>query len=167
MLIKLRALEPEDLSFLYEIENEMEDWQYGTTNTPISQYALRQYIATCKNDIFEDGQLRLAVDVEGEMVGLVDLTNFNPMHRRAEVGIVIRNNKRQMGYGARALGLLADYAKRIVGLHQLYAVVSSDNKSAQKLFTSCSYNETQILKDWLFSVSGETHDACLFQRFLD
>lgn len=166
MKMKLRALEPEDLSALYEIENDVDVWACSGTTAPISQYALRQYIANCKNDIFEDGQLRFVMDVEGHLVGLLDLTNFSPIHRRAEVGIVVRSECRGKGYGKEALRLLVDYAHRVVGLHQLYAIVSRANEPALKLFASCGYHETAILKDWLFSASGEVQDACIFQSFL-
>lgn len=166
MSVRLRALEPEDLSALYGIENEMDVWDCGTANTPISMFTLRQYIANCKNDIFEDGQVRLVVDVDGELVGLVDLANFQPLHRRAEVGIVIVSAKRHCGLGKEALRLLEDYARRILGLHQLYAIVASSNIVARRLFTCSNYVEAQKLKDWLFSPSGEVQDACLFQCFL-
>ncbi len=164
--MKLRALEPEDLSALYEIENDVDVWACSATSAPISQYALRQYIANCKNDIFEDGQLRLAMDVEGHLVGLLDLTHFSPIHRRAEVGIVVRKEYRRAGNAAEALRLLDDYAHRVVGLHQLYAIVSRANEPALKLFASCGYQETGNLKDWLFSASGEVQDACIFQSFI-
>ena len=164
--MKLRALEPEDLSILYEIENDMDVWESGSVTTPVSAYTLRQYIATCRNDIFEDGQVRLAVDVDGVLAGLVDLTNFQPLHRRAEVGIVIRTSSRGRGLGMKALGLLESYARSVIGLHQLYAVVSCRNESALHLFRSSGYSEACRLRDWLISPVGDVCDACLFQRFL-
>lgn len=163
--MRLRALEPEDLSALYEIENDMDVWQYGTTNTPISMYTLRQYIATCKNDIFEDNQLRLAVEDENVLIGLVDLVNFNPMHHRAEVGIVIRKDFRAQGKGRETLVLLEHYARHVIGLHQLYAIVAAENMVAVKMFEESGYARSVILKDWLFSPAGNARDAILFQRF--
>lgn len=164
--MKLRALEPEDLSVLYEIENDVDVWEHSSTTTPVSMYTLRQYIASCKNDLFEDGLLRLAVEADGELVGLVDLTDFSPLHRRAEVGIVIRKAFRGRGFGREALQQLADYARRVAGLHQLYAVVSALNNPALSLFAKSGYQEAHHLKDWLCSATGETHDATLFQCFL-
>ena len=40
----LRALEPEDLDILYEWENDPELWKYGSTLTPYSKFALRDYL---------------------------------------------------------------------------------------------------------------------------
>lgn len=166
MTVKLRALEPEDLSALYEIENDVDLWQFGSTTAPISRFALRQYIASCKNDIFEDGQLRLVIEKDGEFAGLLDLTSFSPIHRRAEVGIVVTPALRNQGIASQALVQLADYCQRIVGLHQLYAIVSSDNKAGRKLFESAGYVSDKMLKEWLLLPTGKAVDACLYQRFL-
>lgn len=164
--MKLRALEPEDLFDLYQIENDMEVWQYGNTNAPISRYALRQYISSCRNDIFEDGQIRFAIDHDGVLVGLLDLTNFNPIHRRAEVGIVILPQFRNQGFGLKALNLLIDYAQKIIGLNQIYAIVSEDNSHAQRLFEKSFFINSMLLKAWLISPNGDTHNAILYQFFL-
>ena len=38
--IRLRALEPEDLDELYQIENDRRLWDVGLTNVPYSRFAL-------------------------------------------------------------------------------------------------------------------------------
>ena len=43
--IRLRALEPEDLDWLYRIENDEHVWKWGNSNVPYSRYALKKYIA--------------------------------------------------------------------------------------------------------------------------
>jgi diamine N-acetyltransferase len=40
--IYLRALEPEDLDFLYQIENDSSIWQYGANKAPVSRFCLKQ-----------------------------------------------------------------------------------------------------------------------------
>ena len=40
----LRALEPEDLDFLYSIENDAELWDFGCANVPYSKFSLNNYI---------------------------------------------------------------------------------------------------------------------------
>ena len=44
--IHLRALEPEDLDFLYEMENDESLWEVGNTNVPYSRQVLLDYITT-------------------------------------------------------------------------------------------------------------------------
>lgn len=59
--VRLRALEPEDLEWLYTVENDTDLWRWGNANVPYSRYVLKTYIAESRHDIYADGQLRLAI----------------------------------------------------------------------------------------------------------
>ena len=59
--VRLRAMEPEDLELLYQIENEPELWQVGCTNVPYSRYLLRDFITRSTGDIYTDKQVRLCL----------------------------------------------------------------------------------------------------------
>ena len=59
--IHLRALEPEDLDFLYEIENNESIWEVSNTQTPYSKWVLKQYLENAHQDIYEAKQLRLVI----------------------------------------------------------------------------------------------------------
>ena len=59
--IKLRAPEPEDLDFLYTIENDPELWTYSNRREPYSRFAVKQYLSNCDQSVFERGQLRFVV----------------------------------------------------------------------------------------------------------
>lgn len=67
--VTLRAMEPEDLDALYRIENDRQLWNIGSTNVPYSRYALHNYIADAKNDIYIDGQIRMMIENEGHCGG--------------------------------------------------------------------------------------------------
>ena len=60
--MNLRALEPEDLEFLFEIENNESFWEVSHTQVPFSKYILKQYIENAHLDIFETKQLRLLIE---------------------------------------------------------------------------------------------------------
>ena len=169
--IRLRALEPEDLDMLYRLENDRDMWDVGITNTPYSRYALHNFIATATGDIYTDRQVRLMVTKDSEAsseqtLGMADLFNFDPAHRRAEVGIVIAKAYRQCGYARQALNQLHSYAHRTLHLHQVYAIVSTGNLPAIRLFRSLEYVESAHLCQWLFNGNCYT-DAVVMQKILD
>ena len=62
--IHLRALEPEDLDFLYEMENDESLWEVGNTNVPYSRQVLLDYITTSSADIYADKQVRFIIENE-------------------------------------------------------------------------------------------------------
>jgi diamine N-acetyltransferase len=165
-VVRLRAIEPEDLDMLYGIENDTKLWNVSVTSVPYSRYTLYDYIANSKNDIYSDRQVRMMVENGGgEVVGIVDLINFDPKHLRAEIGIVIKREYRNQGYAQAAIGEICDYALNVLHLHQLYALVNRDNPHSLKLFEKTGFSVSSELKDWLFD-GKNYHNAVLMQLFL-
>jgi len=164
--VNLRAMEPEDLDMLYHIENDIQLWDVGSTSVPYSRYTLHDYIANSANDIYTDRQVRLVIeDTDKKPIGLADLTNFDPRHNRAEVGIVIDRIHRRCGYARAALELIHRYSSHTLHLHQLYAIVAADNQSALSLFQSLGYRHTATLDNWLYD--GKNYgDAYVLQNLL-
>ena len=162
--VRLRAMEPEDLDFLYAIENCREVWDIGNTNVPYSRYVLHDYIANASNDIYRDGQVRLIIEnAEGESVGIADVFDFNAQHRRAEVSIVVKRSCRRLGFGESAMLQMLDYARHTLRLHQIYAVVSVLNEASLSLFSKLGFKRHNTLEEWLFD--GEKYiDAVMMQK---
>lgn len=163
--ISLRPVEPEDLETMYEIENDPEMWDVSNFVSPYSRYVLKQYIEASQSDVFADKQIRLMMvgRESGTVIGTLDLMDFVPMHRRAEVGIAVRREHRGQGYATDALRLLCDYAFGFLRMHQLYARVAADNRECMRLFRSAGFEHTATLRDWLVSAEGCT-DVCVLQR---
>lgn len=164
--VTLRALEPEDLEILYQIENDETVWSVGNTNVPYSRALLLDFITSATGDIYTDKQVRLmAENGRGEVVGIVDVVNFDPRHHRAEVGIVVKKAFRRQGYATTILRKVMDYSKNVLCLHQLYAIVGENNKSSIKMLKALGFQGDRLLKDWIF-VGEKYESAYFFQSFL-
>lgn len=162
--VYLRALEPEDLDFVFDIENNEEFWEISATNAPYSRYLLKKYIQNSHRDLYEVKQLRLVIcKNDRSPVGLIDLFDFEPNNRRAAIGILIRDNsERGQGYGSESLDLLCDYCFRRLGFHQVYANIGTDNVKSQVLFEKAGFVRTGHKKDWNY-VDGTFKDELLYQ----
>ncbi|BAO74238.1 GNAT family N-acetyltransferase [Winogradskyella sp. PG-2] len=150
--IYLRALEPEDLDFIYEIENDTELWELSDTQTPYSRFLIKQYLDNAQQDIFEAKQLRLAIcDKNDNTLGLIDVFDFNIKNKRAGIGILIKSNSdRFKGYGKEALELLVNYCFKILHLHQVYANISENNIASMNLFEGNGFKRIGLKEDWNF-----------------
>lgn len=163
--IYLRALEPNDLEFVYGLENDESVWEVSNTNTPYSRFLVRQYLENAHQDIFEAKQLRLAIckNNDKNAIGLIDLFEFDPKNNRAGIGILVGNDdNRGLGLGTEALGLLIQYAFRQLNLHQLFANIDINNEPSLSLFTKFGFEKIGVKKQWNL-VDGNYQDEALFQ----
>ena len=119
-----------------------------------------------ESDIYADRQVRMMIEnANHEVVGIIDLINFDPKHMRAEIGIVIERKHRNKGLAQSAINKIKEYSLDILHLHQLYAYINVDNKQSLNLFERCGFLPSNELKDWLFD-GKNYHNALLMQLFL-
>ncbi len=164
-MLTLRALEPEDLDLLYAVENDRALWPASNTNEPYSYFALRQYLERSTNDIYADRQLRLVAEEEGTPVGFIDLLNFVPEDRRAEVGVVILKPYRRQGCCTQALQELERYARDVLHMHQLYAHIAQSNEPCLRAFSHAGYDHGATLRQWIWR--GDYYeDVAVMQKIL-
>ena len=165
-IIKLRKLEPSDLPFLYQWENDASVWADGANHNPLSQQDLRDYIESTTGDIYKDGQLRLIIEdlstlnFQPSTLGCIDLFDFDPRNRRAAIGMYIAPEYRGQGVGKEALRLLEEYAFGFLHLRVLYAVISTKNTACTTLYRHAGYTESSVLPNWTLE-----SDAVIFTSF--
>ena len=162
----LRALEPEDLDFLYSLENDTGLWEISGTQTPYSRHILKKYLENSHKDIYEVKQLRLAIcDKKEALLGLIDLFEFDPKNQRVGLGIVVLKNKdRNKGIGAEAIDLVTSFAFSSLQLRQVYANVLEDNMASIHLFKKLGFSQSGMRKEWIRS-DGQFKNEILFQKF--
>lgn len=160
----LRAVEPEDLEFLYMCENDTSVWEMSNTVAPYSKEALKQYLEVAQYDIYTTKQLRLIIClIDNTPIGAVDLFDFDPTNKRAGVGVLIADgSQRGKGYASEALDILISYAFGTLHLHQLYCNILKDNVPSLRLFESKNFQRIGLKKDWVLS-DGNWKDEYLFQ----
>ncbi|PTX61722.1 diamine N-acetyltransferase [Kordia periserrulae] len=163
--LHLRALEPEDLDFIYDIENDETIWEISATQTPYSRFLIKQYLENAHLDIYEAKQLRLVMMSHNkETIGLIDLFDFDPKNKRVGVGLLIAKSEfRHKGYGKEALELVCNYAFKHLQVHQLYANIDEENAASIKLFETAGFQQIGVKKDWNF-VNGNFKNELLYQK---
>ena len=159
--ITLRAVEPEDLALLYLWENDRTVWYVSNTLVPFSRYQLKRYIESDPSDIHTHRQLRMMIDcceADGKQVrsvGSIDLFDFDPIHRRAGLGILIASaDDRRHGYAYEAILQMIDYCRKVLFLHQLYCNIPTSNTASIRLFGKAGFEITGTKRDWLCTKTG-------------
>lgn len=162
--IDLRALEPEDLDFLFTIENNTNFWQVSNTQVPFSRFVLKQYLENAHQDIYEAKQLRLIIEEinTNKAIGMIDLFDFNPQHHRVGIGILVHEKFQNSGFASDALSILIPYCFKILNLHQIFANIIPDNHQSIALFSGFNFKKIGEKKDWLL-IDGAFKDEFIFQ----
>lgn len=162
----LRGVEPEDLSYLYQWENYQPLWGVSGTLTPFSKHTLLAFIESQREDIYTSRQLRQMIEVDGVVVGMVDLFEYEPHHQRAGVGIFIAPEFQGLGYGSLAVQRVCEYAVNILIVRSLWASCTVDNEASVALFSSCGFAEVGVRKSWVRVDAHTFKDEVLFQKLL-
>jgi diamine N-acetyltransferase len=166
-MIKLRKIEPSDLPFLYQWENDAVMWADSDTHNPLSRHDLHQYIENTTGDIYRDGQLRLIIEGVADtsspnIIGCIDLFDFDARNRKAAIGMYIAPEARGQGAGKQAVQLLLDYAFGFLHLRMLYAIISVHNTACSHIYEQMGFVGSSPLANW--TLEG---DARLWQKLND
>ena len=148
--ISLRPLYLSDLNFLFEVENNTDNWRYGTENKVYTKEELTNYIANAKQDIATAGQFRFLIDLENTPIGFIDLFDYTT--DRAGVGVIIAKNYRRKGFAKEALKLLSIYSFETLNFKKLDCNIEKDNLASLKLFTSCGFELEREKKELQYFV---------------
>lgn len=148
--IYLRALESSDLELLYTAENDVSIWKVSNTITPFSKNILDLYLNSAHQDIYTNKQLRLMICLKNKHtpVGTIDLFEFDPMHLRVGVGILIFDEFRKKGFAHDAIELVKKYTQETLLLNQIYCNISANNTESIGLFEKCNFQKVGIKKSW-------------------
>ena len=188
MNINLRKIEPSDLPFLYQWENDATMWADSDTHNPLSRHDLHQYIENTTGDIYRDGQLRLIIEgvidtsspnsliasspnspitsspnsliaSSPNILGCIDLFDFDARNRKAAIGMYIAPEARGKGIGKQAVQLLLDYAFGFLHLRMVYAIISVHNTACSHIYEQMGFTPSSPLANW--TLEG---DAILWQK---
>lgn len=149
-ICRLRALEPQDVDLLYVWENDVEVWRVSGTIAPLSYERIARFVEEQSYDFNTTRQMRLIVEAEGRAVGSVDIFDFEPQHQRFGLGVLIyAPDDRRCGYARAAIGAVVEYARDVLGLRQVWAMIAVDNTPSIALFESLGFVRCAHRRDWL------------------
>jgi diamine N-acetyltransferase len=163
--IYFRALESSDLELLYSTENDVSIWKVSNTITPFSKDILELYLHSAHQDIYTNKQLRLMVCLNHTHtpIGTIDLFEFEPMHLRIGVGVLIFEEFRKKGYAFESIELIKQYAKDILLMNQVFCNISATNIESIRLFEKCGFRVIGTKKQWNQVSKNQFEDELMYQ----
>ena len=129
--IKLRSLKESDLNFLMNIENNCDNWIYGSENKKYTVEELKNYLSNSKVGLTIAKQFRYVIEKE-KPIGFIDLYNY--YFHLAYVAVIIDIGERNNGYAYDALNVLIEYCFNSLQLSSLKCVIDKKNIASINLF---------------------------------
>lgn len=113
-------------------------------------YALRDAKVWFKKAIPEykkknPAAVHLAIDIDGEVVGCVGLTNIVPGHK-AEIGYWLAPRLWGQGIVSEAVGRVVEFAFKKMKLHRIYAYVFLPNRASMRILEKNGFRREGMLR---------------------
>jgi RimJ/RimL family protein N-acetyltransferase len=161
--ITLGAFVPDDYGAMYCWANDVVAARLDRAFRPTN---LRDIIASCEtaNDA---SRVILAIRqrTDPKIIGYVHIHNINAVHRSADLGIRIGDEKhRGQGFGKEALAMALNYCWNHLNLERVGLNVFRHNGRAIAAYSACGFKKEGTLKRFLF-VDGPWVDLVLMAAF--
>ena len=91
---------------------------------------------------------------------------FEPIHLRVGVGVLIFDVFRKNGYAFEAIELVKKYLRDTLMMNQLFCNISSSNTESISLFEKCRFEKIGIKKQWNQIAKNQFEDEIMYQLLL-
>lgn len=158
----LRALEPEDLLALNTWRNNRAlTMQTHGFRFPISQEMDRQWYERVVVNAAPQKAVFAVQDQKKTAVGLAQLSQIDPIHHRAELGLYLgEDHVRGQGLGKAAVAELCAFGFDDLNLRRIFLQVSAGNEAAIGCYRAHGFLEEGRLRQHYFA-DGEWQDVVM------
>ena len=161
--VMLREYRSDDLSGIRKWTNDLESVRYLST-----RYWMPQSLTDAADFLDHamragsNGAFFVIADPQDEhYLGQIDLFSINWKLRSAEMAIVLGSEaQRGKGIGSEAIGLLLDFAFRMLGLERVELEVSTENNRAIRCYQKAGF-VLEGVKRHAFMLDGEFADLAV------
>ena len=161
--IYLRKLTAQDVTESYvgwmnseEVTRYLESGFFPQSIKELQEYAEEQ---SKKQDVVFLSIVKTDTD---EHIGNIKLGAVDWIHRRAEIGLIIGQQKVWgHGYGTEAVKLLTAYGLNRLNLRKITAHCYEPNDGSKRVFEKAGYESEALLKEHVFC-NGEYVDVCVY-----
>jgi ribosomal-protein-alanine N-acetyltransferase len=163
--LSLRPLSEADAAAVHELRREPAVMAYWDSPPDLAPNA--DVFAWHLSEIAEGRACYWIVEreVDGEVVGLCDISEIDRRHRRAEVGYMLAEPFWGQGYGSEAMAAVVEHARGELDLKRLTARVHLGNVASIALLKKLGFEQEGILRGFV-ERDGARRDCALFGLLL-
>lgn len=168
--VTLREIEERDVPLIHDYASDPEVTRYMTwgPNASLDQTAsfARGQIAAARVEPRDAFELVVARASDDELVGRVRLTIESRVHRRADIGYVLRRSCWGNGYGTEAARMIVDFGFRRLSLHRIEATCAPENVASVRVLEKIGMRREGHFRQHILS-HGVWRDSLLYAILAD
>jgi len=146
--IRLRAVEYEDLDFLYQLRQDEEIINNLFSPMPVSRSEQNDWFEKMKTDLTQ--KVLIVEDNLSHTIGCVRLTNIDHFNQKIEIGADIVQEYRGRGWGANLYKAVCNYCFCYFNMRRIYLYVFESNAKAINLYEKMGFVTEGVLKEAVF-----------------
>ena len=134
--IQLRFPILSDLKQILIWENEDESGMVNWSNKKINENEIFEWFNSLINDLPSEKQLRFIIldKFKGDILGSIDLFEFDELNQTVGVGIIINPDKRNRGIATESLKLVLAYCFKNLKIKNIWCHIDLKNIQSIRLF---------------------------------
>lgn len=160
--LQLRGPRAADCDALFGLFSDPEVMRYWSRAPMTSRSEAEGLIEEIEEAFAQRDKLNWMIALPDDtVIGTCTLFQFEPRHRRAEVGYALHRDYWGQGLAAEALGLALNWGIRALGLHRFEADIDPRNEASRKLLQRLGFASEGVLRERYF-IGDEVTDTELF-----
>jgi RimJ/RimL family protein N-acetyltransferase len=165
--VVLRGVQREDLEELWEVLDDLEVDARSSGEPPLP-FSQARWVEQFEQDLGESkrDQPVFVIEVDGQMIGQIDLHNIDDYHGTCELGIAIGRDHWAQGYGQDAVRTLVDFAFRHLNLRKVVLYALADDQRAVGAYRAAGFEEEGRLREQVW-FDGEYRDELVMSALRD
>jgi RimJ/RimL family protein N-acetyltransferase len=160
--VLLRAIEDTDLPSLAGWANDLEVEVLGGGDPPTPQSVERVKAEHARRQKESPDDVNFAIEVDGNLIGMVALFRTDTTARTSELGIVIGERPYWgKGYGQDAIRTVVEYGFRHRNLQRVWLTVTETNDRAVNAYKRCGFVEEGRLRQHVWNDGAHRDVICM------
>lgn len=159
--LRLRFLTPADAPAQFALFSDPQVMRYGASAPWTDPEQARRQIAQAQDDYAAGTAARLAVELQGALIGSVSLYDLDAQNRRCDLGYFLAPAHQGRGYMSEALRAALDLAFGAWDLNRIEADVDPRNAASIQLLERLGFQREGYMPErWI--VNGEVCDTAFY-----
>jgi ribosomal-protein-alanine N-acetyltransferase len=163
--LTLKRLEPTNAQSVFDhwlSDERVSDSRISPAHKTVSETIERVAKIVSEYDSKEFSYWGIELKANGELIGEIDLYNFDNVTENCEVSYSIGYRWWNQGYGTEALRAVVEFAFRYMNIHKISAAHNIDNPASGKVMIKAGMEQEGMIRHMIRNAKSQYKDCAVY-----